>query len=269
MARPISFLSDYGVSDEFVGVVHGVIATIAPGARVIDVTHGIPRHGVLAGALALERAISFLPAGVHLAVVDPEVGARRRAVALRTDGDQLLVGPDNGLLIPAAERLGGIAEAVEIGCSPWRLEPVSATFHGRDVFAPVTARLAMGEPLAGAGTPMDPGELVVLERTRAERAPDGSLRSRVVSVDAFGNAQLDGDHEDAAAIGLRTGAPLRLEIDGSSVDAVFARAFADVAPGSVLVYEDPSHALAVAVNCGSAVDVLGLGPGHEVRIAPA
>ena len=155
MPRPITFLSDYGLGDEFVGVVHAVIARIAPGAQVIDLTHGIPRQDVETGARVLARSLPFGPAGVHLAVVDPEVGARRRAVALLTaEEDRLLVGPDNGLLILAADRFGGVAEAVEISASGWRLEPVSATFHGRDVFAPVAARLAAGEPLAEAGTPL-------------------------------------------------------------------------------------------------------------------
>src|ERR1044071_857602 len=135
-ARPITFLSDYGLSDEFVGVVHGVIAGICPDALVVDVSHGVPRHDVQAGALMLAKALPYMPAGVHLAVVDPEVGARRRAIALRA-GDRLLVGPDNGLLIAAAERFDGVAEVVEISASPWRLEPVSATFHGPDGFAQI------------------------------------------------------------------------------------------------------------------------------------
>src|SRR4051794_39789997 len=123
--RPITFLSDYGLADEFVGVVHAVIARACPDAHVIDLGHGIARHDVLAGALALARALPYAPAGVHLAVVDPEVGARRRAVALRTtDEDRLLVGPDNGLLLPACDRFGGVLEAVEISASPWRLETV-------------------------------------------------------------------------------------------------------------------------------------------------
>src|SRR3954449_13015018 len=154
---PVTFLSDYGLADEFVGVCHAVIARIAPEARVIDLSHGIPRHDVRSGALVLARALPYAPPGVHLAVVDPEVGARRRAVALLTaEEERLLVGPDNGLLMPAAERFGGVLEAVEISTSPWRLEPVSATFHGRDLFAPVAARLAGGEALAAAGTPLAP-----------------------------------------------------------------------------------------------------------------
>ena len=171
MTRPITFLSDYGLADEFVGVVHGVIAGICPDARVIDVTHGIPRHDVRAGATVLERALPYLPAGVHLAVVDPDVGAQRRAVALRTAGEgRLLVGPDNGLLTPAAERFGGVGEAVEISASPWRLEPVSATFHGRDIFAPVSAALADGAALSAVGERID----AEIPRAAGERyAPEG------------------------------------------------------------------------------------------------
>ena len=172
MPRPITFLSDYGLEDEFVGVVHAVIAHECPTARVIDLSHGVPRQSVLAGALMLARALPYAPPGVHLAVVDPEVGARRRAVALRTAlDDRLLVGPDNGLLLPAADRFGWVTEAVEISTSSWRLEPVSATFHGRDLFAPVAARLAAGEALADAGTPLDPEELVRLELPRAAQGP--------------------------------------------------------------------------------------------------
>jgi S-adenosylmethionine hydrolase len=151
----VTLLTDYGLADEFVGVCHGVIARIAPTATIVDLTHGIPRHDVRAGALVLARALPYLPAGVHVAIVDPEVGAERRAVAIRcAEEDRLLVGPDNGVLAPAAERFGGAVEAVDIARSPHRLEPVSATFHGRDLFAPVAAHLAAGAPLEGAGDPL-------------------------------------------------------------------------------------------------------------------
>src|SRR3954453_7293044 len=111
MARVITFLSDYGHDDDFVGVCHGVIARIAPDARILDVTHGIPRHDVRSGALVLRRALPFFPPGVHVAVVDPEVGAERRAIAIRTaEEDRILVGPDNGLLLPAAKGFGAVVE---------------------------------------------------------------------------------------------------------------------------------------------------------------
>src|SRR3954453_4399173 len=166
----VTFLSDYGLDDEFVGVVHAVIARVAPDVRVIDVTHGIARHDVRAGALVLRDALPYMPPGVHLAVVDPEVGGRRRAVALAcAEEERILVGPDNGLLTLAAERFGGVIEAIDIGHSPPRLEPVSATFHGRDLFAPVAARLA---PLPAPPPPGPRG---------GSRSPPPASRSRPTS----------------------------------------------------------------------------------------
>jgi S-adenosylmethionine hydrolase len=267
--RLITFLSDYGTDDEFVGVVHAVIARLAPEARVIDLSHGIPRHGVLHGALTLARTLPYASPGVHLAVVDPEVGARRRAVALRTaDEDRLLVGPDNGLLLPAAERFGGIAEAVEISESPWRLEPVSATFHGRDLFAPVAARLARGEPLAAAGDPLEPVELVPLDLPRPRRDGD-AVAATVVSVDGFGNVALLADHTDLAAAGLRIGHPVAVSAGDAALGATYARTFADVRPGDAIVYEDATRAIAVAINTGDAAAALRVRPGEAVRIAAA
>ena len=267
--RPVTFLSDYGTADEFVGVVHAVIARTAPDARVIDLTHGIPRHDVLQGALTLARTLPYAPPGVHLAVVDPEVGARRRAVALRTaEEDRLLVGPDNGLLLPAAERFGGIAEAVEISASPWRLEPVSATFHGRDLFAPVAARLAAGEPLAEAGAPLEPVELVPLELPRP-RMVDGALVATVVGIDGFGNVSLLAEHTDLAAAGLRIGRRVTVSAVEAELHATYVRTFADVGSGEPLVYEDAARCAAVAVNTGDAAAVLRVRPGDELRLAPA
>jgi S-adenosylmethionine hydrolase len=266
MTRPITFLSDYGLTDEFVGVVHGVIAGICPDARVIDLSHGVPRQDVRAGAAMLARALPYAPAGVHLAVVDPEVGARRRALALRTaEQDRLLVGPDNGLLLPAAERFGGIAEAVEITASPWRLEPVSATFHGRDLFAPIAARLACGEPLASAGTPVEPGELVAAELTEPRHEP-GALVAHVVASDTYGNAVLDAAHRDLVESGLKLGDPVAVRTGSRRVRGVVARTFADVGSGTLLLYEDASGSLALAVNGGDAAALLGVRAGDEVRL---
>jgi S-adenosylmethionine hydrolase len=268
MALPVTFLSDYGLADEFVGVVHAVIARLCPEARVIDLGHGIPRHDVLAGALALQRALPYAPVGVHLAVVDPEVGARRRAIAVRTaEEDRLLVGPDNGLLTGAAERFGGVVEAVEVSASPWRLEPVSATFHGRDVFAPVAARLASGDPLAEAGDPVDPADLVPLDRPRARRRPDGTVLAHAVSIDAFGNVELDLSHAELAGLPIRLGRPLRVVAGDDAREALFVRTFAEVERGALLVYEDAGQMLAVAVNSGDAAAELGLRPGDEVVLA--
>jgi hypothetical protein len=273
-ARPtVTFLSDYGVEDEFVGVCHGVIARRCPQARVIDVTHAIPRHDVRSGALTLASALPYMPLGVHLAVVDPEVGASgahaRRAVAVRPAATgQLLVGPDNGLLALALELLGGALEAVEIGRSPERLEPVSATFHGRDVFAPVAAALAAGEPLAGVGEPLDVDGLHRLDLPVARLGDDG-LRVHALHFDHFGNVTLDADHEQLGQAGLRLGAEIVVGVSGGSHRGRYATTFADVAPGELLLYEDARGMAALAVNRGSAHRALRLGRDDELLVRPA
>ncbi|MGH2834057.1 MAG: SAM hydrolase/SAM-dependent halogenase family protein [Solirubrobacteraceae bacterium] len=265
----ISFLSDYGLADEFVGVCHGVMLRRCPGAQLIDITHAIPRHDIVLGALTLSGAIQYLPAAVHLAVVDPEVGSvgehARRAVALRTASQQLLVGPDNGLLAAACERLGGALEAVDIGRSPERLEPVAATFHGRDIFAPVAAALAAGATLEEVGEPLDVSELRALELPTAELGPQG-LRAHVLHCDHFGNVILDATHEQLAQIGLRIGQRLLLQKDSETHEARYARAFADVADGELLLYEDAQRMAALAVNRGSAAELLKVERGTSLLL---
>jgi S-adenosyl-L-methionine hydrolase (adenosine-forming) len=268
LAPPVvTFLSDYGLNDGFVGICHGVIATICPQARVIDITHGIERHDVRAGALIFTGALPYMPAGVHLAVVDPDVGAQRRAIALETADGRIMVGPDNGLLSLAADQAGGIVAAVEIGTSRFRLEPVSATFHGRDIFAPVAAHLAAGSKLAEAGVPVDPQRLQTLELPKPRRE-DEALVAHAIYIDRFGNVQLDVDHEELAGSGLKLGHGARIELaSGARHEAEFARTFADVKPGGLLLYEDSYRRLAVAVSHGSAAERLGLKTDDELRIA--
>jgi len=261
----ITFLSDYGLVDDFVGVCHAVIAGICPQARVIDLTHGIPRHGVRAGAVVLQATLPYLPVGVHLAVVDPGVGGERRALALRLADDRMLVGPDNGLLSLAASEGRGVLEAVDIGHSRFALKPVSASFHGRDIFAPVAARLASGAVLADAGEPCDPAGLVVLELPVA-RVVDGLLVAHVLYVDRFGNVALNVGRDELGGCGS---AGDRIELvpgSGEPHQARIVSTFADVGPGELLVYEDSYRRLAVAVNGGDAATRLGLGADDELRI---
>ena len=268
VARPITFLSDYGADDEFAGVCRAVIARIAPEAKVIDLTHGIARHQVRQGAAVLANALPFAPPGVHLAVVDPEVGTERRAVAVRVaDEDRVLVGPDNGLLWPAAERLGGAVEAVDVSRSPLRLEPISATFHGRDVFAPVAAHLACGASLSEAGEQIPAESLVTLQASEPEIGPD-RLLAHVISVDGFGNAALDLAGRYLPASGLRMGRSVAVGAQGRSHEAMFTLTFADVGKGELLLYLDSNGSLALAVNRGSAATELGLAPGDEVVLRP-
>ena len=174
---PITFLSDYGHEDDFVGVCHGVIQRIAPGAVVIDIAHGLPPHDTRTAALVLRNTLPYMPLGVHLAIVDPGVGTERRAVALRSADGRFFVGPDNGLLSLAFEQAGGVESAVDLSDSPYRLEPFSATFHGRDLFAPVAAQLALGAALEVAGAPFPPQELDRIELPAVAVAP-GELDAR-------------------------------------------------------------------------------------------
>jgi S-adenosylmethionine hydrolase len=262
----VTFLSDYGEQDEFAGVCRGVLAGLAPASRTIDITHGIPRHDVRAGALVLRNALPHMPAGVHLAVVDPQVGGARRAVALAcADEERMLVGPDNGLLMLAAQRFGGVVEAVDISRSRWRLEPVSATFHGRDIFAPVAAALARGEPLAGAGEPCAVEELVPLQLPSAERRP-GGLAAHVLLADRFGNVILDASHDDLTAVGVRLGSELEVVTGGRAHRGRFASTFADVDEGRLLLYEDAQRQLALAINRGSALQELRLARDAELLL---
>jgi S-adenosyl-L-methionine hydrolase (adenosine-forming) len=265
----ITFLSDYGLDDEFVGVCHAVIAGICPDARVIDIAHGVPRHDVLAGAVILRGALPYLPIGVHLAVVDPDVGAERRAVALRLADDRMLVGPDNGLLSLAAKLGGGVIEAIDIARSKFRLEPVSATFHGRDIFAPVAAHLARGASLAEAGDPCDPDDLVLLDLPNP-RLENGALVAHAIYVDRFGNVQLNVEHADLEDSGVKLGRRVQIALgSGDAHEAVFVRTFADVGTDELLLYEDASRRLALAVNYGSASERLGVTADDELRIRPA
>lgn len=267
----ITFLSDYGLQDEFVGVCHGVIARRCPRARVIDLTHQISPQDVLAGALTLRDSLGFLPAGVHLAVVDPGVGAsdgplERRAVALRTaEAGHWLVGPDNGLLMLAANAFGGVTQALDVSKSRECLTPVSATFHGRDVFAPVAAALADGERPDSIGAPFDPALLRDLTLPEAHVSGD-VLHAHVLSVDRFGNIALDATSSQFEQIGVRLAIAVKMEANGRTSLATRARTFAEVSGGTLLLYEDSRGMTALAVNGGSAAQMLDVGSGDEVLV---
>ena len=263
----VTLLTDYGHDDDFVGVCHGVIRSVYPEAQIVDITHGISRYGVRQGAIVLRNALPYMPVGVHVAIVDPQVGTERRAVALRTGDGRLLVGPDNGLLSLAWERCGGVELAVDVTRSPHRLEPVSATFHGRDIFAPVAAQLASGAVLAAAGEPLDRDALAAVELPRP-RWEEGAVVAHVLIVDRFGNAGLNVGHDDLAGSGITLGGRVELEAGGERYLGTYAQTFADVKPGELLVYQDAYRTLAVAINRGDAAGTLGLQPDAELRLRP-
>lgn len=263
----VSLLTDYGRDDDFVGVCHGVIRGIHPDAQIVDITHGIRRYAVRQGALVLRNTLPYMPVGVHVAVVDPQVGSERRAIALQTDDGRFLVGPDNGLLSLAWERCGGVRLAVDLTRSPHRLEPVSATFHGRDIFAPVAARLATGAELAEAGDPLDPAALATVELPVASRDGD-AVAAHALVVDRFGNVGLNVQRDELAGTGMALGDTVEIEVAGERYLATYAQTFADVKPGELIVYEDSYRTLAVAINRGDAAGTLGLHPDAEVRLRP-
>ena len=267
-ARPITFLSDYGLEDEFVGVCHAVIAQIAPDAAVIDLTHRVGRQDVMQGAVALANALPFCPPGVHLAVVDPGVGSPRRAVAMAlAEEGRFLVGPDNGLLSRAADRLRGAVEAVDVGRSPFRLEPLSSTFHGRDLFAPVAAHLALGARLEEAGEPIEVASLSSLELPSPEIGAD-RVTAHAIHTDGYGNVTLNVDASMLTAGPLKPGGRIEVRAPDGRFEALWARTFADVEPGDLLLYKDSSGALALAASGGNAAGLLDLRPGASVELRP-
>jgi hypothetical protein len=267
MARPfISLLSDFGARDPSAAIMRGVILGICPEANVVDISHEVAKFHVRDGALLLWCALPYLPVGVHVAVVDPGVGTERRPLAVRTARGDVLVGPDNGLLLPVAEqRLGGLDAARELTAPAYRLPQVSSSFHGRDVFAPAAAHLARGVPFDALGPLLAASDLVRLEWP-APTLADGELRAAIVYVDTFGNLKLGALAADlAAACGdLEPGAPLA--ISWSSGDPAgpvtrrvpWARTFGQVPPGEALLYEDSYGRLCLALNQASAAERFGL-----------
>jgi S-adenosylmethionine hydrolase len=262
----ITFLSDFGLEDDFVGTCHGVIKDIAPEVEIIDITHGIQRHGVLQGAIVLANTLPYFAQGIHLAVVDPGVGSERRCIALRSGDGRLYVGPDNGLLVPAAEKLGGIGAAHEITNSDYLLEHVSATFHGRDVFSPVAAHLSGGVALESVGPKIEPESLVRLEVPKPD-VTDRRIRASCLYVDRFGNMQLNLTPKDLERLGAEPGAQVELEIASERYYATTARTFADARDGEIILYEDAYENMAIAISGGSAAETFfSARPGVEVRI---
>jgi len=261
----ITFLSDFGLQDDFVGTCHGVIKRIAADADVIDITHGIEATQVLQGALVLANTLPYMPEGVHLAVVDPGVGSQRHAIALRSGDGRLYVGPDNGLLVPAAERLGGIEAAWQLANPAYRLEPVSRTFHGRDLFAPAAAHLASGVDPGELGPSLEPASLVRLV-VPAPILTDGSIRAHVLIVDRFGNVQLNLTPDDLARTGIEPGTQVEIEVGLQRFYACAASTFADVRPGDIVLYEDSYGNIALAINVGNAAEMLAARPGDAVGI---
>jgi S-adenosylmethionine hydrolase len=263
----VTFLSDYGLEDEFVGVCHGVMLRIAPHVRIVDVHHNILRQDIRHGAIVLNQSVPYLPDSVHLAVVDPTVGSDRKAVAIETKWGEIFVGPDNGLLIPAAEGAGGIVRAHEIVEQSFLLRPISRTFQGRDIFAPATAHIANGVDLAELGPPVEPAELARLVVPEAW-VHDDHLHAEVLQVDRFGNLQLNFARWHLEEIGLLDGQNLEVRLEGHRLQVPLASHFADVEPGEYVLMEDSYMYLSLAINKGDARKRLRASAGSTVIVGP-
>lgn len=266
MALPVSFLSDFGHDDEFVGVVHGVIAKLSPGSRVIDIGHRFPRGNVKAAALALSRAIQYLPEGVCLAVVDPGVGTNRKALAAETSWGTF-VGPDNGLLSPAVAMVGGASRVVSIENPETMIPSPGETFHGRDVFGPAAALLAAGDAaLEDLGPLLDDEELVPLLLPLVE-TKDSTVAGEAWWVDHFGNVQTNIAPDDLDGIGLTTGDTVTVKI-GSTIHSVpWVGSYGEVGEGEALLHVDSVGLIALAVRDGRADDELNLAEGVAITLA--
>jgi hypothetical protein len=244
-----------------------VIKQIAPEAEVLDITHGIAPQHVLQAALVLAHTLPYMPVGVHVAVVDPGVGGDRKPLALRGTDGRLYVGPDNGILLVAADRLGGVQEAAEIAEPAYMLESVSRTFHGRDVFSPAAAHLANGVDLGELGPKLDPAGLVRLE-VPEPAIGTARIRATVLSIDRFGNVQLNLTRDHLEEIGIVPGTRVEIHVAFDRFFAVAARTFADVRPGDVVLYENSYRNIGLALNQGNAAQVFGTKVGAELRLSP-
>jgi len=251
-----------------VGTCRGVIKRIAPDVEVIDITHGIAPQHVLQGALVLANTLPYMPVGVHVAIVDPGVGGDRKPIALRGEDGRVYVGPDNGLLVVAADRLGGIETAVEISERSYMLEPVSHTFHGRDIFSPAAAHIASGVGLGDLGPPLDPTRLARLEMPEPA-VGQSRVRATVLYIDRFGNVQLNLTAEHLARIGVAPGDRVEVEVGFERYFAFAARTFADARKGDIVLYEDAYRNIALAINRGNAAQMFSVRVGDQLRLTAA
>lgn len=252
MSGPISFLSDFGDVDEFVGVVHGVIARIAPSTRILDITHGIGHGDIHGGAMALTRAVQYMPDGVFLSVVDPGVGTDRKAIAARTPVGYF-VGPDNGLLAPAVAMVGGADLIVSLEEEIFQLPAKGATFAGRDVFGPAAAVLASDQAsIEDLGPALDPGSISPLLIPLAEPAGNGAVRGSVLWIDTYGNIQFNVAPDDLSALALAEGDDVLLSFNMEEFRVVWGSTYGDVEEGEAIVHVDSHGQMAVAVRGGRA-----------------
>jgi hypothetical protein len=267
--RPVvSLLTDFGVRDPSGAICEGVILDICPGATVVHISHEVTKYAIRDGALMLWCALPFFPVAIHMAVVDPGVGTRRRPLAVVVGRGDVLIGPDNGLLRPVARRLDGIRAVHELTSDAHRLHPVSSSFHGRDIFAPAAAHLACGLPVRELGPELDPATLIDLVIPDATPIP-GGVATTVIYVDTFGNCKLAGLRSELEAVvgPMRPGRAVRVQADGAAERRLdWADTFGNVPVGEPILYVDSYDRLTLAVNQGNVAAELGLAQDQALRI---
>ena len=273
--RPfLSLTSDWGVRDPSPAICRGVALSIAPDALFVDITHEVQKYNIRHGALMLWCALPFLPIGAHVCVVDPGVGTARRPLAIATARGDYLIGPDNGVLLPGAERLGGVTRVHRIENAQYRLPVVTATFHGRDLFTPAAAHLALGVPIESIGPEVDPATLAPLDSWPQAVVKEGELTATVLYIDTFGNIKLSAlagqvaealpDLHHGETVSLRVG-----DANGRQIQVLWAATFGQVSVGDHLLYEDSYGRLCIAQNQGDAARALELEEGMTLVITRA
>ncbi len=263
--RPlISIASDFAVQSQGIAIMKGVIYEICPSARVIDLMHGLPSFNLTAGARAMETAHA-MPRGFHICVVDPVTSANRRCIAIETKRGDFLIGPDNGVLVPATRFLGGIKSAVEISNKKTMRNPVSPTFHGRDVFAPAAAHLANGVLLKELGRKLQAGDLAHAPYEEAALEKE-VIRAKVIHVNKFGSIHLNLTHEAADEFKLKNGDEYEVYFGSSLTRVPYKTTFADVRKGEAVLFKDDFGRMEIAINMGSLSEKYGLSPGSHVKI---
>jgi S-adenosyl-L-methionine hydrolase (adenosine-forming) len=263
----VTFLSDFGFEDPFLGVCKGVIARIAPEVRVLDVMHMVNPQDVEQAAAVLASAIPYLPSpAVHLVVVDPFRPAPVRGIAVRTADGSTFVSPDNGVTSQAWPALGGAVQAHLIdNRALWNPAP-ARTFRGRDVFSPVAARLASGTPLDEVGTPIDVEELELLP-VRAPVVDDDHVHAEIITVDHFGNLTLNAHRSHLEQAGIGLGDEVELRCSGKARTVSFLLTYGEAGRRDLVVCEDSFGTVTVAVNQGSAAKALRVDRGDPVVIS--
>lgn len=264
--RWVTFLSDYGLDDVFVGVCKGVMAQRAPFLRILDICHLVEPQDVRQGATVFASAMPYLPPAVHLALVDPMQESPARGVVVESASGSVLVGPDNGVLSLAWQSLGGVQAAYEMTNDDLWLPKHSRTFRGRDVFAPVAAAIATGEALTSIGPSIEASSLTRI-RLRKATIDDDHVHGEVYNVDHFGNLSLNVARADLEAAGMSLGDTVELRCSGRTMTVPFRLMYGEVPPGRLALCEDSFRAVMIAVNLGSAAKTLRLGRGDPVVVA--